>query len=1197
MPEAVGRSGNFDVVSRLVDAVRRRPALYRLARRVVSTKAARRVRSRLQRPAVTVIVPYYNVEAYLADCLDSVLAQSFTDFEVLLVDDGSLDGSRAIAEQYVGRDRRFRLVTRPNGGLGAARNTGVRSARGHFLTFLDSDDELPPQALAVLHHTAVTTGSDIVAGAMERFDSVREWVPSWVPEVHTATLLRTTAEDHLPLLRNLYTCDKLFRRDFWEAEDLWFREGVAYEDQPLVTQLLGRARSIDLIPDIVYRYRARDDRSSISQQTASLKDLRARIAAWRVSRDVIRAEFSEAVYDGWLVTLFQAHFQWYLTSPGTEDDTYWDELSAEVRELADEAPQAVWDATDPPQRILVRLTQLGRRDDVQEFVRGRGPSIDSWPSRVREDGVLLELPLLGDPELPDELFVLGPDRLRISHAIENLHWKGEGGTADSCWISGWAYVRKVDLAKHDQRVTVELRNDDTGEVLAFPADEVPVASFAPPRDDLWCDYSPGRFGVRFPIADLARGATELSWTVWIKVEVAGFTVERPVTRLLRSGSAGVVPAATLDDGSRVIPVWQHPRELRLRVDRGAVTVSEVSLRGDVLQGTMDAATAARLSTISLVRGGAEPVNAVRNGENWRIALPPGGKPRPGEPVVWTLRAWTRDGSAVDVVPARGALDGPDQGALLLETGRTGTIEVSRWSLGAYADEVTVTADGVLEVGGRLIGPVEAKVSLVTRNKRARATGDVVDVTDGRFHATVELRQQKYRFGRWPLPIGEHDVRLAVTTGSGAPAAVPLLVSSAVSARLPLKIDSDQLEGRVVRGPEGGVRMTLQRPVGQARGRYNEHRLRRSGPSTNGLVRGVLMRSYFGEQATDNGLSIQKALQARGSDLPVYWAVQDYSIPVPDGGIPVVVNTTEWFRLLFGIQYYVDNMFQPEYHQKADGQVLVETFHGYPFKQMGLPHWRNLRVSQAQIDSYRRRADDWDYLVSPARYATPLLTRDFGYGGQVLETGYPRNDVLSSPEADDIRAAVRASLGIEDGITAVLYAPTFRDYLTDGDNISVMPDLFDVEEASRALGDGYVLLVRGHAFNARTDRRISQIPRCIEVTDYPEVSDLYLAADAAVVDYSSLRFDFGVTGKPMIFHVPDLQRYQDARGWLFDFGLSAPGPWVDSTAEAADRLLHLDEVSRDHAAAYERFTEDFLDLEDGHAGERVVDAIFVPRGDA
>jgi CDP-glycerol glycerophosphotransferase len=1184
-------------VSRWVDAIRRRPLLYRVARRLARTAPARAARARLLRPQISVIVPIYNVEEYLAACLDSVLAQTFGDFEVVVVDDGSPDGSRAIAEEYAGRDRRIRIVTRPNGGLGAARNTGVRVARGQFLTFLDSDDELPPLALATLHHTAVTTGSQIVAGAMERFDSRREWTPSWVPDVHRSTLLRTTVEDHLPLLRNLYTCDKLFRHDFWVAQDLWFREGVAYEDQPLVTQLMGRASSIDLVPDVVYRYRAREDRSSISQQTASLKDLRDRIAAWRVSREVIRAEFPEAVYDGWLVTLFQAHFQWYLTSVGTEDDTYWKELSAEVRELADEAPDAVWHATDPPQRILVRLAQLDRPRDVQEFVRGGGTAVDSWPSRVREDGVLLELPLLGDPELPEELFVVGPDRLRIAHAVENLHWQGDGGVADACWISGWAYVRKVDLAEHDQRVTIELRDDETGEVLAFPAEDVPVASFAPPRDDLWCDYSPGRFGVRFPITELARGTSAALWTVWVKVEVAGFTAERPVTRLVRSGSAGVVPAATLADGSRVIPVWQYARELKLRIDRTAVTAEEVSLRDDVLEGSFDPATAGSLTAISLVRDGGEPVHAVRDGGRWRVTVPRAVPPGAGRAVLWNLRAWTRDGSAVDVVPAHGVLDGPDRGPLVLETARTGTIQVSRWALGAYADEVAVTSDGVLEVSGRVIGPEAGSASLVTRNKRAHASGDLVPVSEGRFRATVELRQEKYRFGRWPLPIGEHDVRLAVTNGSSQPVDVPLLVSSAVSALLPLKIDSDQLEGRVVRGPEGGVRITLQRPVGPARGRYNEHRLRRSGPTTDGLVRGVLMRSYFGEHATDNGLSIQKALEARGSDLPVYWAVQDYSVPVPDGGIPVVVNTTEWFRLLFGIQYYIDNMFQPDYHRKADGQVLVETFHGYPFKQMGLPHWRNLRLSEAQIDSYRRRAADWDYLVSPARYATPLLTRDFGYDGQVLETGYPRNDVLKSPEAGDIRAAVRASLGIEDGVTAVLYAPTFRDYLSGGDNASVMPDLFDLEVASRRLGEGFTILVRGHAFNARTERRISQIPGCIEVTDYPEVSDLYLAADAAVVDYSSLRFDFGVTGKPMIFHVPDLQRYQDARGWLFDFGLSAPGPWVESTEEAADRLLHLDDVRTEHAAAYQTFAQDYLDLEDGHAGERVVDAIFVPRGDA
>ncbi|MEZ5096241.1 MAG: CDP-glycerol glycerophosphotransferase family protein [Nocardioides sp.] len=193
--------------------------------------------------------------------------------------------------------------------------------------------------------------------------------------------------------------------------------------------------------------------------------------------------------------------------------------------------------------------------------------------------------------------------------------------------------------------------------------------------------------------------------------------------------------------------------------------------------------------------------------------------------------------------------------------------------------------------------------------------------------------------------------------------------------------------------------------------------------------------------------------------------------------------------------------------------------------------------------------------------------------------------------------MRRSLGIRPDQVAVLYAPTFRDYLAIDDMSADMADLFDFAAAAQALGESFVLLIRGHAFHARSDQRVGSMPGCLDVTDYPEVSDLYLAADAGVVDYSSLRFDFGVTGKPMVFHVPDLARYQETRGWLFDFEPTAPGPLTATTEEAVEALRDLDGVRRRHAAAYERFRRDFLDLEDGRAGERFVDAVFVPRGDA
>jgi CDP-glycerol glycerophosphotransferase len=204
--------------------------------------------------------------------------------------------------------------------------------------------------------------------------------------------------------------------------------------------------------------------------------------------------------------------------------------------------------------------------------------------------------------------------------------------------------------------------------------------------------------------------------------------------------------------------------------------------------------------------------------------------------------------------------------------------------------------------------------------------------------------------------------------------------------------------------------------------------------------------------------------------------------------------------------------------------------------------------------------------------------------------------LQSGQADDIRRATRESLRIRDQ-TAILYAPTFRDYMSEDDHRAAMGDFLDTADLAEAIGDEYVVLVRGHAFHARTSQRPKTSRGVVDVTDYPDPADLYLASDLAVLDYSSLRFDYAVTGKPMIFLVPDLDRYEETRGWLVDFEATAPGPKLTSTSEVAQSVLDVADVATEFATAYSRFRSEFLDLEDGHAAARLVDAVFVPRGDA
>ena len=113
-------------------------------------------------PAVSVIVPIYNVEKYLAECVDSILGQTFQDMEIILVDDGSLDSSSQMADDYAVRDQRVKVIHKENGGLSSARNAGMKIARGEYIYFCDSDDYISLDAIEILYETATKNDLDMV---------------------------------------------------------------------------------------------------------------------------------------------------------------------------------------------------------------------------------------------------------------------------------------------------------------------------------------------------------------------------------------------------------------------------------------------------------------------------------------------------------------------------------------------------------------------------------------------------------------------------------------------------------------------------------------------------------------------------------------------------------------------------------------------------------------------------------------------------------------------------------------------------------------------------------------------------------------------------------------------------------------------------------------------------------------------------
>ena len=220
-------------------------------------------------PAVSVIIPVYNVEKYLAQCLDSVLTQDFEDIEIICVDDGSPDRSIDILLDYAARDSRVRIIRRENGGLSAARNTGLDSAKGKYVYFLDSDDMLAPNALVQLTERAERDALDVLY-----FDSQTIYESEEIRLKHGKLGDNSDRSGDYPGVmtgRGMFAAmmghgdycpqvpRQLFRRGFLEETGIRFYEGIIHEDELFTFLTALQAQRAGYMKAALFLRRVRDD--------------------------------------------------------------------------------------------------------------------------------------------------------------------------------------------------------------------------------------------------------------------------------------------------------------------------------------------------------------------------------------------------------------------------------------------------------------------------------------------------------------------------------------------------------------------------------------------------------------------------------------------------------------------------------------------------------------------------------------------------------------------------------------------------------------------------------------------------------------------------------------------------------------------------------------------------------------------------
>jgi len=465
------------------------------------------------------------------------------------------------------------------------------------------------------------------------------------------------------------------------------------------------------------------------------------------------------------------------------------------------------------------------------------------------------------------------------------------------------------------------------------------------------------------------------------------------------------------------------------------------------------------------------------------------------------------------------------------------------------------------------GPGEAPAEFRLQASRQVLPAELISLGN-RWSARVPLLVSNWNGPLLPARSGRYSVVATASDGSR------------MSLQKPAELPAPQLLPGVTRvvvtSADGPLVVALSAPLtDRERGRLqqasleSDYRAAKDEP-----LNAVFFESFYGQNASCNPLAIDRAIARLRPDVARYWSVTDASVSVPSGATALIEGSSEWWRIRGSARLLVVNDWLRKRLRKRRYQTVLQTWHGTMLKKLALSRVRlGLRSAIATLRERRR----WDILLAQNPYSRGVFRRAYAFTGSVWEEGYPRDDVLVSGDA----AAIRDRLGISSGVTVLLYAPTWRD---DRPN---HVDHLDVARFAELLGDEYVTLIRGHSRTLLPGEDV-RAPNVLDVTGYPDVSELFLVADALITDYSSVMFDFTVTGKPVYFFTPDLDHYREKlRGFYFDLIPVAPGPVVTTVAELAALVRDRDNVRRQFTEKYRAWRERFNPRDDGHSADRVV----------
>lgn len=356
---------------------------------------------------------------------------------------------------------------------------------------------------------------------------------------------------------------------------------------------------------------------------------------------------------------------------------------------------------------------------------------------------------------------------------------------------------------------------------------------------------------------------------------------------------------------------------------------------------------------------------------------------------------------------------------------------------------------------------------------------------------------------------------------------------------------------------------------------------------------VLFESFFGKSYSDSPKYIYEYLsQAYPNKYKCIWVINDKKTKIPYGAIKVKRFSIRYAYYFARCKYDVLNVRQPNWIRKRKGNVFLETWHGTPLKRLVFDQEEVCGASPLHKQQFYRQSRDWDYLISDNGFSTETFKRAFLFHNEIVECGYPRNDILYAPDKEDRIVKLKDKLGIPKDKKTILYAPTWRDDEYYGKGEYKFALKLDLHELKKQLGDEYVLLLRTHYYIADSIDTTGIEDFAFNVSKYDDISELYLISDILITDYSSVFFDYANLRRPILFFTYDLEKYRDMlRGFYLDIEKEMPGPLLFTEEEVIAAIKDITDIEKQYQDRYDEFYERFCHVDDGNASKRIVERVF------